>query len=90
MLKNVCFVIQLANTRRKGLDFSRRRRRDYVYRFLRNTLTMTEEIFPEDWEKLSNEEMLTARASLAGIISALATTKDKSAKEVIIYFIMLG
>jgi len=42
---------------------------------------MAEEIFPEDWEKISNEELLTARASLAGIIASY-TQKEKSAKEV--------
>ena len=42
---------------------------------------MAKKFFEEDWEKLSKEELLTARARLAGFIES-TTEKEKTIRDV--------
>jgi hypothetical protein len=42
---------------------------------------MAKKFFPEDWEKISKEEMVRARARLSGFIESIPD-KDKSIRDV--------
>ena len=42
---------------------------------------MAKKFFPDDWEKLSKEELLNARCRLSGIIES-TTEKEKTIRDV--------
>ena len=46
---------------------------------------MAKKFFPEDWEKINSEEMIRARARLAGFIESIPD-KDKAIRDVSIIF----
>ena len=46
-----------------------------------NGTRMAKRFFPEDWEKLSKEELITARARLSGFIES-TTEKEKTIRDV--------
>ena len=43
---------------------------------------MVRELFPEDWEKKEEAELVKARADFAAIVEAVDKDKDKSLKAV--------